>query len=225
MGCISSLKSEENSNDLPTINESLEEFGMPKFNPPIPKNQTELLVQYIKKCEAAKPIQNSTVILGFTGFVWGDAAGRESRSSGSIRRLQTLYRNECKSPSLEKMSFKSDDASYLLAEGSSQNPAVVVSAGSPSSTEGKVVNWPSLNNRKSTEYGKCFDYTENWEIHLGDGEVIQGVEEIVSKMSVGDEVIAFIPSKLAFGKKGMGIIIPPNASLVVQIVLRNILKL
>jgi len=232
MGCIFSSNNEqretrEESYHLPTINESLEEFGMPKFNPPIPKNQTDLLVQQIKKCEAAKPIKNSTVILGFTGFVLG-VADRGSRTSGTIKRLPTLYLNECRSPSVMKISLEEEEASLLMQkEVSLVQPAVVVRAESqtpPSSSRGYVANSPSLLSVKSTVYGKCFDYTENWEIHLGDGEVIKGVEEIVLKMSVGDEVIAFIPSKLAFGVKGLDNIIPPNANLVVQIVLRNIVK-
>jgi len=231
MGCFCSRDDEQRSPSgksyyLPTINESLEELGMPKFNPPIPKNQTDLLVQHIKKCEAAKPIQNSKVTLGFTGFVLGDA-DHGSKSSGTYRRLPTLYLNECRSPSLLKMSFETEEVSLLQREASLEKPAVVMSADSlspPSSTKVKVENSTSLLSVKSTQYGKCFDYTENLEILLSDGEVIQGVKEIVLKMSVGDEVIAFIPSKLAFGDKGLENIIPPNANLVVQIVLKNILK-
>jgi len=76
---------------------------------------------------------------------------------------------------------------------------------------------------KSTIYGKCFDHTESWEVTLGAGEIVEGLEMVILNMAVGDEVIAFIPSHLAHGEQGLGKVIPPRADLIVQVILQKIM--
>jgi len=75
---------------------------------------------------------------------------------------------------------------------------------------------------KSTLYGKCFDHTESWDVTLGAGEIVEGLEMVILNMSEGDEVIAFIPSHLAYGEQGLGQMIPPGADLIVQVSLLTI---
>ena len=48
---------------------------------------------------------------------------------------------------------------------------------------------------------------------LGQGEVIQGLEEGIMRMSLGELAILRIPSDLAYGRQGAGGVIPPNAEL------------
>jgi FKBP-type peptidyl-prolyl cis-trans isomerase len=48
---------------------------------------------------------------------------------------------------------------------------------------------------------------------VGNGEVIKGLERGIEKMRVGGERILKIPSALAYGRKGSGDKIPPNADL------------
>lgn len=47
--------------------------------------------------------------------------------------------------------------------------------------------------------------------------LIPGFIEALEKMSLGDKLIAFIPSKLAYGEKGAGNVIPPNSNIVFEI--------
>ncbi|WP_413998924.1 peptidylprolyl isomerase [Flavobacterium sp. W1B] len=47
--------------------------------------------------------------------------------------------------------------------------------------------------------------------------MIPGFIEALSLMSYGDKVVAFIPSKLAYGERGAGGVIPPNANLVFEL--------
>jgi len=49
---------------------------------------------------------------------------------------------------------------------------------------------------------------------LGAGQVIKGWDEGVSKLRVGDHAILVIPSKLGYGAKGAGDVIPPDATLI-----------
>jgi peptidylprolyl isomerase len=60
----------------------------------------------------------------------------------------------------------------------------------------------------SSRDGKPFSFK------LGLGQVIKGWDEGVAKMRVGDHAILVIPAKLAYGSKGAGDVIPPDANLI-----------
>jgi peptidylprolyl isomerase len=49
---------------------------------------------------------------------------------------------------------------------------------------------------------------------LGVGQVIKGWDEGVAKLRVGDHAILVIPSKLGYGSKGAGDVIPPDSNLI-----------
>lgn len=55
-----------------------------------------------------------------------------------------------------------------------------------------------------------------FEIGKKDG-MIPGFIEAINLLSFGDKVIAFIPSKLAYGESGAGGVIPPNATLIFEL--------
>ena len=52
---------------------------------------------------------------------------------------------------------------------------------------------------------------------LGQGQVITGWDEGVSLLKVGDKARFLIPSDLAFGSRGAGGIIPPDATLLFDV--------
>ena len=66
--------------------------------------------------------------------------------------------------------------------------------------------------------GSVFDssYTRNQPIDfkLGKGQVIEGWDEGILLLSVGDQARFVIPSHLAYGDRGAGGVIPPNATLI-----------
>ncbi|NUY82441.1 peptidylprolyl isomerase [Flavobacterium sp. MAH-1] len=47
--------------------------------------------------------------------------------------------------------------------------------------------------------------------------LIPGFVEALEKMGFGDRLVAFIPSKLGYGEKGAGNVIPPNANIIFEI--------
>ncbi|WP_340696452.1 FKBP-type peptidyl-prolyl cis-trans isomerase [Flavobacterium nitratireducens] len=55
-----------------------------------------------------------------------------------------------------------------------------------------------------------------FEIGKKDG-MIPGFIEAINMLSFGDKIIAYIPSKLAYGEAGAGGVIPPNATLIFEI--------
>lgn len=74
--------------------------------------------------------------------------------------------------------------------------------------------------------GKVFDSSETrkapFSFTLGAGQVIPGWDKGVEGMKVGERRRLTIPSNLAYGEKGVGSIIPPNATLVFEVELLNV---
>jgi hypothetical protein len=66
--------------------------------------------------------------------------------------------------------------------------------------------------------GKIFDSSldrnEPIEFVLGTGKVIKGWDEGIALMSIGDKYRLIIPPDLAYGSRGAGNVIPPDATLV-----------
>ncbi len=63
-----------------------------------------------------------------------------------------------------------------------------------------------------------------FEFRIGDGKVIKGLERGVVGMKVGGKRRITIPPDLAYGKRGIPPVIPPNATLVFQIDMVSVKK-
>jgi peptidylprolyl isomerase len=100
--------------------------------------------------------------------------------------------------------------------------------------EGKPGTAPVPGDRVKVHYtgwladGKKFDSSvdrgEPFEFMLGVKLVIDGWDEGIALMNVGGKCKLHIPSKLAYGKEGRGERIPPNADLVFELELLDVIK-
>ena len=88
---------------------------------------------------------------------------------------------------------------------------------------GKTV---SVHYEGSLENGKVFDSSyprkKPIEFKLGIGQVIEGWDEGIALLKVGDKARFVIPSDLAYGPSGAGGVIPPNATLIFDVELMDV---
>ncbi len=69
-----------------------------------------------------------------------------------------------------------------------------------------------------------FNHVEPFAFKLGENRVIAGWEQGVLGMKVGEKRRLTIPSDLGYGSRGAGALIPPNATLVFEVEVTDILK-
>jgi peptidyl-prolyl cis-trans isomerase A (cyclophilin A) len=88
---------------------------------------------------------------------------------------------------------------------------------------GKVV---SVHYTGQLEDGKVFDSSiprkKPIEFPLGQGNVIEGWDEGIALLQVGDKARFVIPSHLGYGSRGAGGAIPPNATLIFDVELMDV---
>ncbi|MBF2708751.1 peptidylprolyl isomerase [Flavobacterium soyangense] len=89
--------------------------------------------------------------------------------------------------------------------------------------KGKTV---SVHYEGSLENGKVFDSSyprkKPIEFKLGIGQVIEGWDEGIALLKVGDKARFVIPSDLGYGPAGAGGVIPPNATLIFDVELIDV---
>ncbi|KAI0461194.1 FK506 binding protein proline rotamase rapamycin-binding protein [Komagataella kurtzmanii] len=76
------------------------------------------------------------------------------------------------------------------------------------------------------ENGKKFDSSRDrnqpFQTYIGVGQVIQGWDQAIPKLSIGEIARLTIPGPLAYGSRGFPNIIPPNATLIFEVELLGI---
>ena len=154
----------------------------------------------------ARPTVHVLASLAFAFAAVGAASAQAPTQSGS----KEISKMDATVGELKKIDVKQGAG----AEAVAGKPVVVHYTGwlyDPASPEGKGKKFDSSVDRK-----------EPFSFPLGGGRVIRGWDEGVAGMKVGGKRTLIIPADKAYGARGAGGVIPPNAVLVFDVELLEV---
>jgi peptidyl-prolyl cis-trans isomerase A (cyclophilin A) len=152
--------------------------------------------------------------------------GAEAEKWNAIEAFRTFEGSRLKK--IEAAKKLAEEAMEKLAAGFEKTESGLryqfIQRGSGKKAEnGKTV---AVHYEGSLENGKVFDSSyprkKPIEFRLGQGQVIEGWDEGIALLQVGDKARFVIPSYLGYGTSGAGGVIPPNATLVFDVELMDV---
>lgn len=109
-----------------------------------------------------------------------------------------------------KMTTTESGLAYeILEKGSGEQPQV--------GDKVKVHYTGMLTDSAKTKFDSSLDRGKPFSFVLGKGQVIKGWDEGIALLHVGDKAILNIPTDLAYGERGAGTVVPPNADLIFEV--------
>jgi len=144
-----------------------------------------------------------------TGF----ACSKKETASSEIKKSGDTVMSKTDAGQSEKM--------IKTPSGLQYEDMVAGSGASPSPGKKVTVHYTGwlLDGKK---FDSSVDRNEPFVFKIGKGEVISGWDEGVMTMKIGGKRKLIIPADLGYGAAGAGGVIPPNATLVFEVILLDI---
>ncbi len=121
------------------------------------------------------------------------------------------------------MAFGAPGETTQTPSGLVYNDEKVGDGATPQTGQTVIVHYTGwLEKKDGTKFDSSVDRGEPFSFHIGKGEVIPGWDEGVGTMKVGGKRQLVIPANLAYGTRGAGGVIPPNATLVFDVELLGV---
>ena len=152
--------------------------------------------------------------------------GEEAKKFNAIEAFRTFEGSREKRIAEQKK--MAEDALEKLAAGffffdSGLRYQIIQKGNGKQAEKGKTV---SVHYQGALENGEVFDSSykrkQPIDFKLGAGQVIEGWDEGISLLQVGDKARFVIPSYLGYGSRGAGGVIPPDATLVFDVELMDV---
>ncbi|WP_395044010.1 peptidylprolyl isomerase [Flavobacterium sp.] len=152
--------------------------------------------------------------------------GDEAQKWNAIEAFRTFEGSRLKK--IEEAKKLAEESMEKLAAGFDKTESglrykMIQKGNGKKAESGKTV---SVHYEGSLETGKVFDSSyprkKPIEFKLGQGQVIEGWDEGIALLQVGDKARFVIPSYLGYGASGAGGVIPPNAMLVFDVELMDV---
>ncbi len=148
-----------------------------------------------------------------------------------MQKILNTYQKKEKEEQITKSTISKVDGEKFLAENRNNDGVIVLASGLQYKIiKNSIGKKPTANSRVVVHYrgtlidGTEFDssYARGEPIELNLNQVIKGWQEALQLMAIGSKWQIVIPSELAYGKRGAGRVIEPNATLIFDIELLSI---
>ena len=148
-----------------------------------------------------------------------------------MQKIINVYQKKEKEEQITKSTNSKVDGEKFLAENRNNDGVIVLASGLQYKIiKNSIGKKPTANSKVVVHYrGTLIDDTEfdssyarGEPIELNLNQVIKGWQEALQLMAIGSKWQIVIPSELAYGERGAGRVIGPNATLIFDIELLNI---
>ena len=135
-------------------------------------------------------------------------------TSGKSNRTNTVQTTGTKNMTRHKTA--SGLEYEIIKEGTGNSPV------SAKKVTVHYTGWLNKDGKPDAKFDSSLDRMQPFSFVIGKGMVIQGWDEGVMSMKVGEKRRLFLPASLAYGSRGAGAVIKPNSNLIFDVELLKV---
>jgi FKBP-type peptidyl-prolyl cis-trans isomerase FkpA len=156
----------------------------------------------------ARPVRRAAVLVAAGAILAAGLTGAQTPAAPTA--TQGVSKLNAMPNTLQKLDVKQGDG----AEAVAGKPVIVHYTG--------WIYDESKPDHKGAKFDSSLDRKVPFGFFLGEGKVIKGWDEGVVGMKVGGQRTLVIPPQMAYGERGAGGVIPPNATLIFDVELLQV---